>query len=116
MNLPHHQAMKRKWIFPISIGSLVFLFLLFLTTFTRPDGIRLLSLNRSLFTFGSSFVEPKLQPIPVFSFPPPPRFAYLISGSAGDGKKLKRTLLALYHPNNRYIMHLDRKSSYELSG
>ncbi|CAO2820478.1 unnamed protein product [Amaranthus hypochondriacus] len=37
----------------------------------------------------------------------PVRFAYLISASAGDVPKLKRTLLAVYHPGNYYLIHLD---------
>lgn len=37
----------------------------------------------------------------------PVTFAYLISASAGDVAKLKRTLLALYHPGNFYLIHLD---------
>jgi protein xylosyltransferase len=36
-----------------------------------------------------------------------PRIAYLVSGSAGDGVALRRTLRALYHPGNRYVVHLD---------
>lgn len=34
-------------------------------------------------------------------------FAYLISGSSGDTMKLKRLMLALYHPANHYLIHLD---------
>lgn len=113
MHFRHHQAMERKWIFPLAIGSIVSLFLLFLTTLSFPDGTPLLPLYRSFSSFSSRFVEPKLQPIPVSNLPPPPRFAYLISGSAGDGNMLKRTLQALYHPNNRYVVHLDRESSSE---
>ncbi|KAG8097847.1 hypothetical protein GUJ93_ZPchr0013g35914 [Zizania palustris] len=56
------------------------------------------------------FVEPTLfRPAP----PPPaspPRFAYLISGSAGDASMLRRCLLALYHPRNSYILHLDAQA------
>lgn len=37
----------------------------------------------------------------------PVTFAYLISASTGDVPKLKRTLLALYHPGNYYLIHLD---------
>ncbi|XP_034692893.1 beta-glucuronosyltransferase GlcAT14A [Vitis riparia] len=37
----------------------------------------------------------------------PVTFAYLISASAGDARKLKRTLRALYHPANYYLLHLD---------
>ena len=36
-----------------------------------------------------------------------PRLAYLISGTKGDGHRMKRVLQAIYHPNNRYILHLD---------
>lgn len=41
----------------------------------------------------------------------PAKLAYLISGSKGDGERLKRTLQAVYHPLNQYILHLDRESS-----
>lgn len=37
----------------------------------------------------------------------PVTFAYLISASTGDVPKLKRTLLALYHPGNYYLIHFD---------
>lgn len=107
--------MERKWIFPLAIGSVVSLFLLFLTTLTSPDGTPLLPLHLyySTSSAASIFVESKLRPIPISFLPPPPRFAYLISGSAGDGGMLKRTLLALYHPNNHYVVHLDAESSPE---
>uniref|UniRef100_M8ARJ9 Putative Xylosyltransferase 1 n=1 Tax=Aegilops tauschii TaxID=37682 RepID=M8ARJ9_AEGTA len=42
--------------------------------------------------------------------PSPPRFAYLVSGSKGDAGRLRRCLLALYHPRNRYILHLDAEA------
>lgn len=37
----------------------------------------------------------------------PPRLAYLISGTKGDSHRLLRTLQAVYHPRNQYILHLD---------
>lgn len=40
-----------------------------------------------------------------------PRFAYLISGSRGDGPQLRRLLQALYHPRNYYLLHLDLEAS-----
>ncbi|KNA10291.1 hypothetical protein SOVF_145650 [Spinacia oleracea] len=109
---------RRKWIFPLAIGSIVSLFLLFLTTLTTSPTSPLSSLSfyrySSSLSSSSIFVESKLRPIAVSSaFPPPPRFAYLVSGSAGDGNSLKRTLLALYHPHNQYIVHLDLESSPE---
>ena len=102
MHLRNHQGMERKWIFPLAIGSIVSLFLLFLTTLSSSDGTPLLPFYRSLTASNSVFVESKLHPVPVSTLPPPPRLAYLISGSNGDGKMLKRTLEALYHPRNRY--------------
>lgn len=117
-NLHHHNVVsERKWIFfPILIGSIFALFLLFLTTLTSPTGVLFLPFTRPVLSSGSgssAFVESKIKPQPISSLPSPPRFAYLISGSAGDGKSLRRTLLALYHPNNRYVVHLDRESSPE---
>ncbi|KAF9663629.1 hypothetical protein SADUNF_Sadunf17G0071300 [Salix dunnii] len=113
MHMRHHQNMERKWIFPLAIGSIVSLFLLFLTTITTSDGMSLFPFYRSFSSFSSKFVETKIHPIPTSNLPPPPRFAYLISGSAGDGNMLKRTLQALYHPDNQYVVHLDRESSAE---
>ncbi|KAL2532141.1 Core-2/I-branching beta-1 [Abeliophyllum distichum] len=100
-----HQSMERKWIFPLAIGSIFSLFLLFLTTLTSLDGSPLLQFHQyfsssatTAAAAASIFVESKLRPIPISSLPPPPRLAYLISGSAGDGAMLHRTLQALYHP------------------
>ncbi|KAL7185614.1 hypothetical protein ACSBR2_027538 [Camellia fascicularis] len=36
-----------------------------------------------------------------------PRLAYLISGTKGDSQRMMRTLQAVYHPRNQYILHLD---------
>ncbi|KAL6287515.1 hypothetical protein ACE6H2_011905 [Prunus campanulata] len=36
-----------------------------------------------------------------------PRLAYLISGTKGDSHRMMRTLSAVYHPRNQYILHLD---------
>ncbi|XP_042497289.1 beta-glucuronosyltransferase GlcAT14B-like [Macadamia integrifolia] len=111
LHLRQPPNVERKWIFPLAIGSLVSLFLLFLTTLTTsPYGTLFFPLYRSSTPSGGVFVEAKLRPLPVSSLPPPPRLAYLISGSAGDGEMLKRTLLALYHPLNRYVVHLDLES------
>lgn len=40
--------------------------------------------------------------------PYPVTFAYLISASKGDTVKVKRALLALYHPGNHYLVHMDK--------
>ncbi|KAM7463473.1 hypothetical protein LguiA_031594 [Lonicera macranthoides] len=36
----------------------------------------------------------------------PPAFAYYISGGRGDGDRIFRLLLAIYHPRNRYLLHI----------
>ncbi|XP_043720456.1 beta-glucuronosyltransferase GlcAT14A-like [Telopea speciosissima] len=43
-------------------------------------------------------------------FPSPPRVAYFISGSEGDGPRILRLLHAVYHPRNQYLLHLDRRA------
>lgn len=111
IHLRHQHTSERRWIFPLSFGAFVFIFLLCLTTLVSPDGSPLLPIYRSLTASCSVFVESKLHPIPVLSLQPPPRLAYFISGSSGDGNTLKRTLLALYHPHNRYLVHLDLEAS-----
>lgn len=110
----HHHHAERKWVFPLAIGSILSLFLLFVATLTSPEGTPILPFYRSITAASYSvFVESKLHPLPTSALPPPPRLAYLVSGSAGDGAAVKRVLLALYHPNNRYVVHLDRESSPE---
>lgn len=42
----------------------------------------------------------------------PPAFAYYITGGNGDVDRIFRLLLAVYHPRNRYLLHL----SYDGSG
>lgn len=44
-------------------------------------------------------------------FPELPRFAYFISGTSGDGGRLRRLLQASYHPRNYYLLHLDLEAS-----
>ncbi|MBA0666372.1 hypothetical protein Goklo_002787, partial [Gossypium klotzschianum] len=39
------------------------------------------------------------------------RFAYLISGTKGDGPRVKQLLQAVYHPRNYYVLHLDLEAS-----
>lgn len=36
-----------------------------------------------------------------------PRLAYLISGTKGDSQRMMRTLQAVYHPRNQYVLHMD---------
>ncbi|KAK3163381.1 hypothetical protein QOZ80_1AG0002880 [Eleusine coracana subsp. coracana] len=66
---------------------------------------------------GGAAAEPTATTNASSSSPPPPppgsglpRLAYLISGSKGDLDRLWRTLHALYHPRNQYVVHLDREA------
>ncbi|XP_048229960.1 beta-glucuronosyltransferase GlcAT14A isoform X1 [Ricinus communis] len=43
----------------------------------------------------------------------PPAFAYYISGGRGDGDRILRLLLAVYHPRNHYLLHLGADASDE---
>ncbi|MFS7933757.1 putative glycosyl transferase, family 14 [Helianthus anomalus] len=45
--------------------------------------------------------------------PYPVSFAYLISASKGDTSKLKRTIHALYHPANLYLIHLELDATHD---
>ncbi|KAF2288701.1 hypothetical protein GH714_010751 [Hevea brasiliensis] len=67
-----------------------------------PNGV---SSNQSKYSvpdwnFGDRLVLPKF-----------PRFAYLISGTNGEGALVKRLLQAVYHPRNYYLLHLDLEAS-----
>ncbi|KAK8954212.1 hypothetical protein KSP39_PZI002244 [Platanthera zijinensis] len=116
-------GLDRKWILPLAIGSTFSLLLLFLATLSSPETPFVLlpfSLFSSLLSsspasssfYAPTFVESKLRSSSSSpSLPVPPRLAYLISGSSGDGGLLIRTLEALYHPSNRYVVHLEAAAS-----
>lgn len=114
------QNMEKRWVFPLVISSLVCIFLL-ATSFNMGLVSSLHSINSifSLFPRGSNQTNPVFVETKVTQNPPPPsgpiipRFAYLVSGSKGDLEKLWRTLQALYHPLNQYVVHLDLESSAE---
>ncbi|KAK4255813.1 hypothetical protein QN277_008759 [Acacia crassicarpa] len=118
---------EKKWIFPLIIFS--FLCILFLaTSLTMSVAHSMQSINsiffflpfhlnenRTSMAFAETTVPPSPSPDPSTtpSAPSIPRFAYLISGSKGDLEQLWRTLFALYHPINQYIVHLDLESPAE---
>uniref|UniRef100_A0ACD5ZXX3 Uncharacterized protein n=1 Tax=Avena sativa TaxID=4498 RepID=A0ACD5ZXX3_AVESA len=100
-------AVDRRWLLPLAAGSALSLLLLVLLT-TVPLPFPSSSPSETL------FVEHKLAPTPPSSRAaagdPLPRIAYLISGYAKDASALRRVLLALYHPRNLYILHLDAEA------
>ncbi|XP_024386970.1 beta-glucuronosyltransferase GlcAT14A [Physcomitrium patens] len=99
-------TMERKWRIPLFASIFIsFVLLLVAGTSLRPPA-------GSFFSFlqkeePSIFVEDSLVGQSVVTLPAPPRLAYLISGNKGDGMRIRRTLQALYHPRNYYVLHLD---------
>ncbi|KAK8965368.1 hypothetical protein KSP40_PGU001992 [Platanthera guangdongensis] len=82
-----------KWLFPLISISFVSL-ILFLSAISG-------------FTASSAFFSRQPDPTYVHHGPGyPPAFAYYISGARGDGQRILRLLLAVYHPRNRYLLHL----------
>ncbi|KAL2245897.1 beta-glucuronosyltransferase GlcAT14B-like [Sesamum indicum] len=117
-----HLNAEKKWVFPLVISSLVCVFIL-ATSFNMGLVSSVNTINSIFSLFRSraltnqtipNFAEAKVSQAPSPPARPPiPKFAYLISGSRGDLEKLWRTLHALYHPWNYYIVHLDLESPPE---
>ncbi|RAL50870.1 hypothetical protein DM860_005226 [Cuscuta australis] len=98
---------KTKWLLPLALISSLLLVLLPLFSpnpFRRSPAKPLKA---------PVFVESKLRVGDTRPSSRTPRLAYLISGSIGDGEKLKRALKALYHPLNQYAVHLDLEAPAE---
>ncbi|KAG6752456.1 hypothetical protein POTOM_044686 [Populus tomentosa] len=107
----------RKWLIPFFATLLVFLTLFSSATFgvfTSSYGGEqvpsdIVSYSRPEDSSGY-FVESDLKKWfdrSRYSELEPPRLAYLISGTKGDSQRMMRTLQAVYHPRNQYILHLD---------
>ncbi|KAE8719650.1 xylosyltransferase 1-like isoform X2 [Hibiscus syriacus] len=84
---------EKKWFF--SVLSLTFLSVLLLVLY-------------SISTFSSPRPFPSLVRHGV---PYPPAFGYYIFGGKGDKDRVFRLLLAIYHPRNRYVLHLGADAS-----
>ncbi|CAL5351274.1 hypothetical protein CsSME_00038595 [Camellia sinensis var. sinensis] len=91
---------NRKWVIPLSLISTISLILL-LTT------------NQGHHKSPPSFPKSEASASTASLLKPPelPRLAYLLSGTRGDGRRLKRLLQAAYHPRNYYLLHLDLGAS-----
>ncbi|CAN6457226.1 unnamed protein product [Victoria cruziana] len=111
--------MEKKWMVMLSVASFVSLLLLFIMTSGAGSSLPFFggwrSDNKPLFVEGKlSTSSWRPSPSSATSYGSSggggsrvPRIAYLISGSVGDGETLRRTLEALYHPINEYVVHLD---------
>ncbi|OIW19113.1 hypothetical protein TanjilG_08913 [Lupinus angustifolius] len=88
-------GVERKWLFTlftVAFLSLTFLLLSSFSIFTTPKPLP------SYVHHGSHY---------------PPAFAYFITGGNGDKNRIFRLLLAVYHPRNRYLLHLGMDASDE---
>lgn len=84
---------EKKWLFTLFSAALLSLILLLFSTISAFTTSRLLpsSVHRGLHH--------------------PPAFAYYIFGGHGDKDRIFRLLLAVYHPRNRYLLHLNHEAS-----
>ncbi|XP_052208610.1 beta-glucuronosyltransferase GlcAT14B-like [Diospyros lotus] len=113
---------KKKWVLPLAISSLFCVFLM-VTSFNMGLISSLRRINSIISIFPPNSLRNQTSPVfaetKVVNSPTPApkpsiaRFGYLVSGSKGDLDKLWRTLRALYHPLNQYVLHLDLESSIE---
>ncbi|KAK6157208.1 hypothetical protein DH2020_011456 [Rehmannia glutinosa] len=107
----------RRWKIPFFVSLLVSI-----TLFTTIFGLYLSPYGRDQSQFDvTSFADPEDSTDGYFiesdlrkslksiedSEREPPRLAYLISGTKGDSQRMMRTLQAVYHPRNQYILHMD---------
>ncbi|XP_042502065.1 beta-glucuronosyltransferase GlcAT14A-like [Macadamia integrifolia] len=102
MTLQHITTMaaEKKWLFTLFSAAFVSL-LIFLSTMSG-------------FSASSAFNYHRLFPSTVrYGAKYPPAFAYYISGGRLNKDQIFRLLLAVYHPRNRYLLHLDREASNE---
>lgn len=94
----HTMPADKKWLFTLFFAA----FISFLLFFSLISGF---SASSSAF----SSQKPTLQRGVNY----PPAFAYYITGTKGDVDRIYRLLLAVYHPRNRYLLHMGTGGSDE---
>lgn len=95
----YQMGAEKKWIFALFSAAFVTL-LIFLST--------ICGFNSSYYAFSSnSPLTSSVHRGPGH----PPSFAYYISGGHGDGDRIFRLFLAVYHPRNRYLLHIGADGS-----
>lgn len=106
-------TIERKWLVPLVASIITSIMLLFLVAFKvgsgehHSSGDSIVPIIPARDGTQSQNVVESIAQDPTAELPPPPRLAYLISGTKGDGLRMQRTLQALYHPWNYYLLHLD---------
>jgi hypothetical protein len=79
---------EKKWLFTLFTAAVLSLMILLMSSFSTFSSQKPFP---SLVQHGSHY---------------PPAFAYFISGGHGDKDRIFRLMLAVYHPRNRYLLHL----------
>lgn len=108
----------RKWVLPFFASLLVSVSLVLTAILgggsssggSEQSPFDIIALSRSEEDSSEYFVESDLERslnANVVQKMEAPRLAYLISGTKGDSHRMMRTLEAVYHPRNQYILHLD---------
>ncbi|XP_042008537.1 beta-glucuronosyltransferase GlcAT14A-like [Salvia splendens] len=117
---PHSGRMfsDRRWKMPFFVNLLVSITLLTGTIFglySSQNGRDQLQFDTKSFEDAAEkaegyFIESEMRKsleLTEVAEAEPPRLAYLISGTKGDSQRMLRTLQAVYHPRNQYILHMD---------
>ena len=99
----------RKWFPPFIFGFVLSLILFLSVSLGRGKSSS--SPDFSGFDPKSAFYDSNFGYESRSGLPKLPTFAYLISGSKGDGARLRRVLQSVYHPRNYYLLHLDLDAS-----
>lgn len=116
----HHSGRvfgDRVWVLPFIASFVIFITLFFSVIsglFTLPHGKEQLPTDIVSFSksddstgyFVESDLKRSLEKNKLLKTGAP-RLAYLISGTKGDSHRMMRTLSAVYHPRNQYVLHLD---------
>ncbi|XP_059667814.1 beta-glucuronosyltransferase GlcAT14C [Cornus florida] len=99
----------RKWLMPLILASTLCIVLLLTVTLgqyklsSEPNS----SSSSSIHSRSTGSASNSGTGSDRLGLPELPRFAYLLSGTKGDGPRLQRLLQAVYHPRNYYLLHLD---------
>nr|VDC91751.1 unnamed protein product [Brassica oleracea] len=104
----------KKWMFPFLSSLVLSVTLLmsliyagFETSYVEEEPLLLPFDNLSEEYFVESHLRKSMNSNRDSNSSEVPRLAYLISGTKGDSHRMMRTLQAVYHPRNQYVLHLD---------
>ena len=102
---------RRKWLLPIGICLLLFCCTLlggwkFSSKQLGKSAQHVLQLSRARTASRTTLQAPE-------QLEAPPAIAYLIMASKNNVEQVKRLLLAVYHPHNEYLVHLDSEAPEE---